>query len=474
MADWYIHGRVQVEVEESFRRKGEDSSVQALHGILVEIHASTNRNGGWTLLTREVRTTESGYFLFEYDAPDEPTRFRVRVYFVDALLKVTNDRGPNRPAWPVPGVPRVLILRDDEFRAHRQDSSGKLIVSFGKLIFRDGEPFDLGRKNTIRRAEFWYAVKHVQIALAERDSWLAFKKQLWVIYPSNLFTWAGPGSIVRITKNPKYDDIDTLLHEVMHVWNYQHNKGMTTWIFAWVTCGTHTNRETKAVAFHEAFASWASGELCGLLFQLEGHYRPRHKQHLVTEGDLDTMHHFEKFGDAVITALRLLTVPEPYKLLFGTRDTPPDGATGFGAVSMSDEEYASLRCPADPDLGFWHILLSMQANGDMGEEWSTDWQVGKTSYGIRRFYERLCAYSEYHADTDDLHFDQETKDRFLRVLDPASSEELRDSCRDSRDMSWKRSDGPPTRRRPRAQDQKSRTRKASKKRRRRKRRPKST
>ena len=65
------------------------------------------------------------------------------------------------------------------------------------------------------------------------------------------------------------------------------------------------------------------------------------------------------------------------------------------------------------------MLLAFR--GGQHENWPTDWEVGDEQFGLLRFFDRL---SDIFPDK----FPEETRDIFLRVLDPEGSEELIDFC----------------------------------------------
>ena len=166
-------------------------------------------------------------------------------------------------------------IRVDRMRPGREPG----VVDFGDLTFQATALDDLGDRVARRQAELWFLYQRV-IALFDgfgRD--YGFKKKIAVKYPHNNpllgdrieVSYANPENhMVYVVENSVHDDyarIDYLLHELMHIWAYQHSrreKGMAWQLI--VHGDTHDLQNRAWVAFHEGFAEWAYQEVYRRLF----------------------------------------------------------------------------------------------------------------------------------------------------------------------------------------------------------------
>ncbi len=408
---WEISGRFRV--WENFTPPTTTHSTRDLAGVRYEIATSTIKRGGWKKI-RAGFAGSRGRFSYDWNAPNEKRRrFRVRIFFDDNRLTVRPWRLLSMEAKPLRSVdtPAYLVHRDDTFRSNGPDAD------FGNLVItEDDGPFDMGRKRVYRQAVIWYVMRTLQDALEDQAPWLGFNKRLKVICPADTHTWAG-GNTVHIT--PKHFKIGTLIHEAMHIWNYQHNHGTTNW--ACSMGKTHGRQEKPNIAFHEGFAEWASDEIISLLWRGNRitEQLPYNRKWLYDEHRLADLDELERSDDGVSSALRLLTTPHVYRLRFGTsEDAPPDN-DGSRVTHLEVSDVAGLNCASAPDFSVWELLSVFRADPDLG--WNKDWQVGKGTYGLRRFYARV---SDYYPER----FDDATRQAFLRVMNPASADEPQWTC----------------------------------------------
>jgi len=407
---WEISGRFQV--WEDFTPPADTYSTRDLAGVRYEISTSTIRRGGWKKI-RSGFAGSNGGFSYDWNAPNEKhRRFRVRIYFDDDRLTVRPWRLLSTEAKPLRSVdtPAYLVHRDDEFRDSGPDAD------FGDLVITESDgPFDMGRKRVYRQAVIWYVMRTAQDALEGQDPWLGFNKRLRVICPADTHTWAG-GNTVHLT--PKYFNVNTLVHEAMHIWNYQHNHGTTNWLCSMGK--THGRQEKPNIAFHEGFASWAAQEIVTLLWRNDAikSQRPYNRKWLYDEHRLADLAELERNDDGVASALRLLTWPAAYRLRFGTSEIAPGGEPRTAQL-LEESDVVGLDCASPPDFSVWELLSVFRADPDRG--WAKDWEVGRGGYGLRRFYHRV---SDYYPDR----FDDATRRAFLRVLNPASVDEPQWTC----------------------------------------------
>jgi len=336
----------------------------------------------------------SGYFSFDSRRVCSQHNLRVQVRLDDSNLQVANPGGEE---W-------MTIYTTPSKRG-----SGTLQI--GSRVFDDDVSGTLGARGNVRRAITWYMVKTVQTRLAAEHDWLKYDRKIHVRYPAN--TVGDVSYAEGITMTAYIDvhgtsdawDADTVLHEVMHLWNYQHNHGTTNWVSAVLHDGsTHGFQEDPNVAFHEGFAEFAKDEL---LYNIWGRDKrlPRSRRGLATQDlvDLDVLDGSDR---GVKYALYLLTSEDVYGLRFGT-----DGQAGYGSVARRVPVGAS--CPASPDLTLWDVMLAFK--GRDGTKWERDWEVGRAGHGIYRFFDRITDLNN--------RFSASHKSRYLALLDPESSVE---------------------------------------------------
>lgn len=250
--------------------------------------------------------------------------------------------------------------------------------------------------------------------LENADSRFRFDSRINIIYPATVVSRTAYANgltrtayihrdLARDTWHPT-----TVVHEAMHLRNYDHNSGMSNWFAAilW-DLSTHSFQEQPYIAFHEGFATWAS--LALIEDSWGATYGTSEKPDPLafwTGYDFSTRTHLDALGltspailerndFGVAYGLRLLTLPDYYP-------TKPFSLT-------------APRCPHEPQLSLWDVFTVFLA--DAGAGWPTDWQVGTSSFGLLRFYER----AEDILDLEPEHMD------YVRELIDAGSTATADS-----------------------------------------------
>ena len=276
----------------------------------------------------------------------------------------------------------------------------------------------------------WYVCKTFSERLAAEDSWFAFKKRVTIVYPARTIGDSYANGLNRTVylkstgnlggKNDQWD-IPTIIHEMMHIWNYDHNHGMSNWLAAvlW-DFTTHNFQERQAIAFHEGFAEYAKHELLHEIWGFDK-VKPLSRKGLfdykivrkeLVAKPLEPLSVLERNEKGVRNALQLLSTPNIYKWVFGTLDKPL--STGNLAQSIS---ITKRGCPESPKITFWDVLSVFKPNADAG--WPTAWEARQSS-GIFSFYDRA---------SDILpEFSQETKDLYIELLTQSSSVQPQSKC----------------------------------------------
>src|SRR5262249_1282519 len=152
-------------------------------------------------------------------------------------------------------------------------------------------------------------------ALKSRGGGIQFTNSINVAYPANVISGTsyanGVTRTAYIHRNSKTDqgNVDTVLHEVMHLWNYQHNTGTSNWIQAAMSGNsTHEFQEKAAIGFHEGFAEWGKNALMSELFGRKA-VLPANRFSLAANG-LNTVETLERNDNGVTHGLHLLITPQ--------------------------------------------------------------------------------------------------------------------------------------------------------------------
>ncbi|MFY0563766.1 hypothetical protein ACN28E_07960 [Archangium lansingense] len=344
---WTIKGRLLVRTEfpEVAKALGEDLP---LAGVRVKVSAKEiGADPTWDEWGEDI-TDANGNFCINKDKDKSKRRFQVRVLFKDQdFLKIypAND-GPiskliNTTAHLMPGGavlqvstgldPAVLeeflgaasrltydvdwiTVHEDKDKDHEK---GPGVVDLHDLVFKSGAGAERSGLDQRRHADLWCLARILRDKLAGMGPGLGYieKKPLAIKYPhkspliadGSETAYADPANdVVFLVRNSVRDnfDLETVSHELLHLWAYQHSSGELG--LAWqlfIHGTTHVGRQKKTwTAFHEAFAAVAQAELRRQLFNegatiggVEAKRRPFTRGYLKSQGVnfLAEMEHFE-------------------------------------------------------------------------------------------------------------------------------------------------------------------------------------
>jgi hypothetical protein len=355
---WTVSGRIRVQ----------DHEIQAtniyrdLSGIEVKVSGATVNfpTGPAFSSWGSVYTDDMGNFTLLASKTCADRFFRVEVRLENSDLRVINGSG------------------SDWYRVYQSGSRlPASTVNIGTRNFVDGtSSSDLSTPGNYMRAVQWYVVKSAMDAMIDADPWFGFSTQIHVKYPSVTLSGDSYANGIEWTAHivSSQGDPLTVLHEVMHLWNFNHNSGTTNWADAiWGDWTTHGYQEEPNVAFHEGFAEFAAQALMNMLWGtgtspavtrawVDGYLDPDEPAGPGNTG-LDTPDMVQRNDIAVTRTLFLLTSPNLW---------PPGGLL--------------ITCPSEPNLTVFDVLHVFQA--DPSEGWGTDWQVGTASYGLLLFLDR--------------------------------------------------------------------------------------
>ena len=421
---WAVFGRCQFFdylTEWDFQAHGPGPRVSAgrpgpnknrpLRNIEVRIQASRQKKGGFRTWDT-VRTNSRGNFTYRGRKRNEPHRIRIRIRFNDSELAVLDPRGVDqiRTRW-------ITVFED---RQRRRPTTRPL----GELVFnKRSRHKELGKEENQIQAIFWFAAQRLIRRLKREDPWLAFKGKVHVTWPARLFTGASFAQNVMKSRTahihrdvPDGHKILTLYHEIMHLWNYDHNKGTSNWLAGIASFRhgldffTDGKQENPNIAFHEGFAEFAGWELWRTLFKIK-RVKPYTRYFFKRDQKIATSAEAEQNWLAVMSGLLLLTDPNLYRYFFG----PANGPAGDIPRPIT----GAAGCPAPPAMRIWDVLKIFQANPRAG--WKTDWQVGGRRNGLYKFYERTRDISPS--------LDRETVALLRDLLDPGKAREPQSRCK---------------------------------------------
>ena len=171
-----------------------------------------------------------------------------------------------------------ITVHEDRKNEDKEDNG---VVDFGNLIFESPGDEELGGTIQRRHADLWALSKKLINKLADFGPSLGFieKKPIAIKYPhkSPLIgdrieqAYADPlNNVVFLIQNSQRDsfDLETAMHELLHLWTYQHCSGENKLAWQLIVHGsTHDGKQAKTwTAFHEAWAEFAKTELHRQMF----------------------------------------------------------------------------------------------------------------------------------------------------------------------------------------------------------------
>ncbi|HEU5086893.1 MAG TPA: hypothetical protein VFT99_05590 [Roseiflexaceae bacterium] len=406
---WEISGKLQVEESDITGV----TTRRPLANVEVEVMAS---NFGVYASWGEVRTNSDGEWTLRKEKDKSKRKFKIKARFADSELEVNTGLLANIEDYLSPAI--VVFEHDHEVEGPD--------IQIGTRCFKAGASGELGELTNIRQAITWYLCKTVINTMQANDSYFSFDGKIHIVYPSNVVSnipYANGVTRCAYIQTAWWSP-DTVLHEMSHLWNYDHNYGTANWIGA-VLCppdfDTHSLAERRPIAFHEGFAEYAAQALLHEIWGNEPNSirerpLPYSRNALVESLHLHTRDEVEQSDQGVFRALALLTSRALYKRRFGDKDTRLDSYPYAQAVSTPTRD-----CPEPPRLTIWDVLKVFQANPGAG--WPTEWQVGNNDYGVVRFFERA-------ADVLPA-LDEATKDLMLNLIDPNGTLEPQSRCESS-------------------------------------------
>lgn len=400
-----IEGNVKVAHQIS-----ELSGESPLENIQVKVSAQSKTIVGWGWFTAwdTVRTDASGFFSVTRSKSCNKRRFRVKVKFDDENLEIRHETSTSsltKVKWYKVYEDSSEVFRDS------------VTVNLGDLVFDSVGDHDLDAFEPRRHADIWVLYHMAFDALDDLDR--GFESKVKIKYPHDGVaadepetSYANPIThVIYIVKNlsgDAGDDTDTLLHELMHIWMYQHSRGesaLAGYLLTHLNRGTHDIVDQEYVAFHEGFAEYAAQFLLETLFGTE-QTRPLSKAGLINQG-LDTLDLVQFKDDGWQTVFRTLALDDLSTWNFSTASTRAEPRGIMIAKTCDDVT----------KLGFQRLTRIFDEDASAG--YTND--IHRNAMNFDDFFERAeDIVSPYDANDTDV---------YMQTLDPESDfEPYNDIC----------------------------------------------
>ena len=237
---WRVFGVLAVQDD----RTAAPAVKRPLAGVTVQVAATLYGWGGYTTWNT-VETDASGRFEVSASKSCSARRFRVWAKLDNADLAVRNPAGDE---W--------MLLRDDGATTL---SAWRASLALGAWTFDRAATGALGDGLAVDRAISWSMATKLMDHLESVDPWLGFGRKVHVKYPAGWPTRVAWAAVDTVYIPAGGWNVTTLMHELTHLWNYDHNSGVTNWLSAvlW-DFNTHGAQEEPAIAFHEGFAEFGA------------------------------------------------------------------------------------------------------------------------------------------------------------------------------------------------------------------------
>jgi hypothetical protein len=315
-----------------------------------EVRVQAKINGMPTFGTwGKAKLTKSGKFSFTKKKNTSKRRFRVQVKYNDSKLVVVKGWAGLLPGW------------------HTIYESGLRSSGLSKNIRMTKDSQGGCDSERMRRGEIWIAATKMINHLASLKK--PFNKKVKIRYPANNpivkdnieAPFANPADHwITIIKNPVRDwlTIDTLWHEMSHIWAYQHSRGELGLVGELLKDkSTHDFQEKQFVAFHEGFAKYSARHLQTVLLN-KSRAKPYARQGLNTHsvGSMNTPKKVIRNDYGWRTVFLMLTMDKIEDYDFNT--------TGNYVKPL---DTAQIRfCPGKRKLSFRQILGTFKKNKSKG------------------------------------------------------------------------------------------------------------
>lgn len=394
--NWTVKGRLSVKHRDVMQELG---SVSDLENVQVKVSAMSKVAGVWSGKWGSwgtVRTDSAGNFSVSQSKGCGDRRFRVKVKFDDSDLEVRHEKATSSTTK----VKWYTVINDV------QRSSGTYDI--GRRYFDGVSAHDLKDFEAWSHASIWVLYKKAIDRMKKMGPDFAFTTKIKVKYPHDGVagnaaeeSYANPTTkVIYIVKNSAPKDRlepSTLLHELGHIWAYNHSQGEICLTEALVTTqNTHGIVDDHCVAFHEGFAEWWSEEmrreLLGTAMPL-----PKGRGWLANRG-AGTLSKVQRFDDGWTSVFRTLRLEDIQRYDFNTSG---DVETRTHLVGTCDL----------PKLGFKNVLNVFNASAAAGY----DKKLVRNDTTIDAFLTRVTAIA--------AKFKTDHKSAYKKLVNPQRNEQ---------------------------------------------------
>jgi hypothetical protein len=377
--NWTVTGKLAVK-HKLLELKDKFNGRSLLRGVLVNVSARKKVGALWTPWGSwgSVRTSRSGKFLISKRKSCGKRKFRVRVKFKDSSLEVRHKK-----SHPANWVKWHTVIKNRPRRA----GGGR--ISYGQLTFKPGGKRALGNDFARAQADIWVLYKMAIRHVRRMGKGYRFKGKVKVKYPHKgpvkddiESSYADPlTKEIWIIKNSKKDQFFTnyLLHELGHVWAYNHSSGENclTQELLKPPHTTHGLVKDHCAAFHEGFAEYWMEKMRQALFGKRAPL-PVSRKWVASQG-LTTLRRVQRHDWGWNSVFRMLTTPNIHKYDFGTALT---GAKGYVVAKSS----APKGCTS-PKITFKNVLRAFNPRSSKGYPK----QLARKETTISKFLNRSAA-----------------------------------------------------------------------------------
>ncbi|MFT7624070.1 MAG: hypothetical protein ACI9WU_003256 [Myxococcota bacterium] len=392
--------RGTVQVDHALDTINTQWGTSALANIQVKLYAKKKVWGIWATWGSWGTTTTdaNGQFSITKSKSCDARRFKVKVKFDSDELEIrheTSTSSATKVTW-------YTILK--ETSGNHGSAAGT--KDLGTFSFESGGDEALGDAEPRDHADIWVLYQAAIAELASFGSDFEFTRQVKIKYPHDGIvgdsieaSYANPFTqVIYIISNTETDALttNTLLHELMHIWAYQHSTGESGLVLELLMDGsTHDAQEEPFVAFHEGFASYGNDMLQECLF---GDDEPKPFARPALADDFADLDEVTRRDDGVESALHLLTLENVHRYNFDTTSSD----------TVTQKTLTMVGTCEDPTMTFKDVLSVFNADSGAGHSSSLD----DSEMDIESFFERA-------ADIVDG-FDH--ADLYLDLTDPTGTE----------------------------------------------------
>ncbi|WP_445665586.1 hypothetical protein [Fodinibius sp. AD559] len=235
----------------------------ALGNVHVRVSARKKLFGGvwgnWAPWGK-VRTDSEGHFKLSRSKNCQERQFMVKVHFKEPDLEIRHGMATDKARK----VSWYTVYKESSANDGNRDIHKEL----DDLTFSNSGNHSLSNREPWFHADIWTLYQTAIDTMNSYGSRLGFQDKVKVKYPHrkpNLDPYANPlNNVIYLVKKSGWDtgkDIRTMLHELFHIWAYQHSRmenRMAYYLVGHMKEGTHGMVDQTFVAFHEGLAKWGS------------------------------------------------------------------------------------------------------------------------------------------------------------------------------------------------------------------------